>query len=181
MLDQIGNFSAAEIQVFNSSLSKKYLAKNEILIAEGDISKSIYFIEKGSFYQFFYNEKRQEKMITDLHIENEWMFNAESLSSQIPSKVTIQAFEHSEVMELTLENLHKLIAVSQKFLHFNKLFSASDSKTVFYDMNLNPAERYKYMIKTNPRLLQKFPLTIIASYLKIRPETLSRVRANVII
>lgn len=181
MLEPIGNFSDAERQLFNSSLSKKYLAKNEILVAEADVSTSLYFIVKGCFYQFSYSREHHEKVITDLYIENEWMFDAESLSNQIPSKTTIQCFEQSEVLELTLENLHKLIAVSQRFLHFNKLFSIPNPKMIFYDGNLSPAEKYDYLLKTKPQLLQKFPLTMIASYLKIRPETLSRVRAGVII
>lgn len=181
MLEPIGNFSDAERQLFNSSLSKKHLAKNEILVAKGDVSTSLYFIVKGCFYQFLDNREHHEKVITDLYIENEWMFNSESLSNQIPSKTTIQCFEQSEVLELTLENLHKLIAVSQRFLHFNKLFSIPNPKMIFYDGNLSPAEKYGYLLKTKPQLLQKFPLTMIASYLKIRPETLSRVRAGVII
>ena len=85
MLEPIGNFSDAEIQLLNSSLSKKYLAKNEILVAEGDVSTSLYFIVKGCFYQFLDNREHHEKVITDWHIENEWMFNAESLSTQMPS------------------------------------------------------------------------------------------------
>lgn len=181
MLEQIGNFSDAETELFNNSLHTISLAKNEILVAEGEVSKSVYFIVSGSFYQFFMNHEREEKVITDLHVENEWMFNVDSLASQTPSKTALISFEPSEVLELTLEHLHKLIAVSQKFLQFNKLFSLSDSKTVFYDRNLNPAEKYNYILKTRPQLLQVFPLAIIASYLKIRPETLSRVRANVII
>lgn len=181
MLKQLGNFSDVETELLNNSLRKIYLAKNEVLVAEGEVSKSVYFIVKGSFYQFFINQVREGQVITDLHIENEWMFNVESLINQIPLKTTIISFEKSEVLELTLENLHKLIALSQRFLHFNKLFSTPNSKMIFYDENLNPAEKYDYIIKTKPQLLQKFPLTVIASYLKIRPETLSRVRANVII
>lgn len=181
MLKQLGNFSDAETELLNNSLRKIYLAKNEILVAEGEVSKSVYFVVKGSFYQFFTNLDREEEVITDLYIENEWMFNVESLINQIPSKAAIRSFEESEVLELTLEHLHRLIAVSQKFLQFNKLFNLSHFKMVFYDGNLNPAEKYDYIVKTKPRLLQVFPLTMIASYLKIRPETLSRVRANVII
>ncbi len=178
MLEQIGNFSDAEIQLFHKNIGKKFLDKNQILTKEGDISGSLFFIRKGSFYQFYNDEDNEKEMITDLHTENEWVFNIESLVSQIPAKATIKAFEQSEVLELTLEGLHKLIEISQKFLQFNKLLSTGP-KLMFYDQNLNPAEKYDHVLKTKPQLIQIFPLTMIASYLKIRPETLSRIRSRV--
>jgi CRP-like cAMP-binding protein len=179
MLEQFGNFCDAEVQLFKNHIHTRYLNKNEILSKEGDVSTSMFYIVNGSFYQYFYNEAREEEIITDLHIEKDWVFNLQSLVNQQPSKVSIKAFERSEVSELTLENLHKLIAVSQKFLQFNRLLSISNSKIDFYDEQLKPAEKYDLVLKTRPELIQKFPLSLIASYLKMRPETLSRVRANV--
>lgn len=178
MLTQFADFSDAEIQLLNKSICKRYLDKNEIISNKGDVSKSIFFIVKGSFYQFYYNDVREEEIITDLHLENEWVFNLESFVAQAPAKATVKAFERSEVMELTLDNLHALIAVSNKFLQFNKLL-ISNPKLSFFDENMNPTEKYNYILKTRPQLIQTFPLSMIASYLKIRPETLSRIRANV--
>nr|WP_314495878.1 Crp/Fnr family transcriptional regulator [uncultured Chryseobacterium sp.] len=178
MLEQIGIFSDAEIQLFKNNICKKYLDKNQILSKEGDVSRSLFFIEKGAFYQFYKDEDNEKEIITDLYTENDWVFNAESLAGQIPAKVTIKAFEHSEVLEITLEKMHELISVSQRFLQFNKLLITS-SKLIFYDQNLTPAEKYHHLLTTKPQLLQIFPLTMIASYLKIRPETLSRIRSRI--
>ncbi|KFC19620.1 Crp/Fnr family transcriptional regulator [Chryseobacterium sp. FH1] len=177
MLEQFAHFSDVEIQFFNKNICKKYVDKSEILSKEGEVSKSIFFIVKGSFYQSYHNA-REEEIITDLHLENEWAFNLESLVSQKPAKATLKAFERSEVMELTLDSLHTLINISNKFLQFNKLL-ISNPKLRFYDENMNPAEQYNYILKTRPQLIQTFPLSMIASYLKMRPETLSRIRANV--
>ena len=152
--------------------------KNAILSKDGNVSKSIFFIIRGSFYQSYYNNNREEDIITDLHLENEWVVNLESLVNQRPAKTTIKAFESSEVMELTLDSLHTLIEASKKFLQFNKLL-VSNPKLSFYDENMNPTEKYNYILKTRPQLIQTFPLSMIASYLKIRPETISRIRANV--
>ena len=178
MLAQFGNFSDAEVQLFNHHIQTRHLEKNEILSKEGDVSQSIFLIAKGSFYQSYYNHIREEEIITDLHLENEWTFNMESLVKQSPAKATITAFEKSEVMELTLDSLHKLIAISNKFLQFNKLL-ISNPKLSFYDENMTPTEKYNYILKTRPQPIQAFPLSMIASYLKIRPETVSRIRANV--
>ncbi|MCD9855474.1 Crp/Fnr family transcriptional regulator [Epilithonimonas sp. JDS] len=178
MLAEFADFSDAEIQLFNKNICKMKLDKNAVLSKEGTVSKSIFFIVKGSFYKHYHDEKRDEQIIIDLFMENEWVFDHESLISQLPATSTIKAFEHSEVLELTLNSLHHLIKESQKFLQFNKLLSTK-TKMSFFDRNINPAEKYNHLLKTKPRLIQTFPLTMIASYLKIRPETLSRVRANV--
>mgnify|MGYP000008478996 CR=1 FL=1 len=178
MLAEFADFSDAEIQLFNKNTCRMNLDKNAVLSKRGAVSKSIFFIVKGSFYQSYYNPIRDEDIITDLYLANEWVFNTESLVNQKPAKTTIKAFESSEVIELSLDNLHKLIEISNKFLQFNKLLISSP-KLSFYDENMTPAEKYNYILKTRPQLIQTFPLSMIASYLKIRPETISRIRANV--
>ncbi len=178
MLKEFADFSDFEMQLLNKHICKKFVDKNDILSKEGDVCKSISFIVKGSFYQSYYSSIREEQIITDLHLPNEWIFNLESLVKQSPAKARTTAFEKSEVMELTLDSLHKLIAVSNKFLQFNRLLIA-DPKLNFYDENMTPAEKYSYILKTRPQLIQTFPLSMIASYLKIRPETISRIRANI--
>jgi len=180
ILEQFGNFSDDEVQLFNRNLRYKHLSKDETLSKEGEISRSIFFIIKGSFYKQYNDDQRDEEIITDLFLENEWVFDHESLVTQLPATAIIKAFEQSEVLELTLDSLHHLIRESQKFLQFNKLLS-TEAKMSYFDRNMNPAEKYSHLLKTKPRLIQTFPLTMIASYLKIRPETLSRVRSNVTI
>ncbi|WP_295199425.1 cyclic nucleotide-binding domain-containing protein [uncultured Chryseobacterium sp.] len=179
MLEQFGSFSEAEAQLFHTMLIKKSVKKNEMLVVHGEISKSIFFVRKGSFYQSYFSEDCEQAMITDLYTENEWLFNADSLINQTPSRSDITCFADAEVAELTLEKLHQLIAFSPNFLLLNKIFNALSSKIGFYDENMNPAGKYNYILASRPQLLQAFPLSMIASYLKIRPETLSRVRANI--
>lgn len=180
MLEPVGNFSNAEKQLLQNHLSTRNLDKNEVLDPAGTISTSLFYIVRGSFYQYYYHEHLDEEIITDLHIEGEWAINLQSLVMQQPAKANIKAFEKSEVLELTLQDLHELIAISQKFLQFNKLLNTSNLKMDFYNENMSPAEKYKYLLQVKPKLIQTFPLSMIASYLKIRPETLSRVRANVV-
>lgn len=179
MLKQLGNFSDAEMHLLDNYLYTRHLDKNEILDESGSISTSLFYIVKGSFYQYYRNEYVEEEIITDLHVEGEWAINLQSLVMQQPAKATLKAFEKSEVRELKLQDLHELIAVSQRFLQFNKLLNAPNLKMDFYNENMSPAEKYNHLLQTKPQLIQTFPLSMIASYLKIRPETLSRVRANI--
>ncbi|MPT31625.1 MAG: Crp/Fnr family transcriptional regulator [Chryseobacterium sp.] len=177
MLRSLGVFSDFELQLFNQNVEVKTVEKNEILLSEGEISKSIFFIKAGALFQV--QKIDDEEKIIDLNIQNDWVFNFDSLTNQIPSNTIIKAFTKSEVIELKLENLHKLISISQNFLQLNKIFNSLSAKIHIYDSNLNPAEKYNYLLKNKPQIIKIFPLNMIASYLKIRQETLSRVRANV--
>jgi len=176
ILLNIGRFSETEIGLFEKYAIKRSLNKNDVLLKEGEVCQSVFYILSGSFYQF--QTDGTCKNILDLHIQNEWMFNQTSLINQSPSKTSIRAFSKAEVLELDLNSLHKLIATSQAFLQLNRILDRANTRIHFFDYSLSPVQKYNFIMETKPLLLQVFPLKMIASYLKITPETLSRVRAN---
>lgn len=110
MLRSLGVFSDFELELFDQNIEIKTVEKNEILLAEGEISKSVFFIKTGALFQV--QKIDEEEKITDLNIQGDWVFNFDSLTNQIPSNIIIKAFAKSEVVELKLESLHKLISVS---------------------------------------------------------------------
>lgn len=176
VLNKIGQFSHFDCDLFDKYTTRQKLNKNEFLLKEGDICNSFYFVLEGSFIQ--YQIKDIEEKIVDLHLNNEWMFNQDSLTEQIPSKTNIRAFSNSEVLSLTLNGFHYLCSKSQAFLQFGKILNQNKYRTSLYDSSLNPIEKYDFIIKIKPELTSTFPLKLIASYLKLTPETLSRVRAT---
>lgn len=176
ILFAVGQFSDAEIALFEKFITKKTLKKNDILLKEGEICKSVFYILSGSFFQFQTDEITEN--IIDLHLQKEWMFNHLSLIEQSPSKTAIKAFTKSEVIELSLSSLHSLIAKSQAFMQFGRIFNQPNNRIYLYDNSLNPTQKYNYIKEAKPLISQVFPIKMIASYLKIAPETLSRVRAN---
>lgn len=176
ILNSLGQFSNFDIELFEKHTSKKTLNKNEILLNEGEVCKSFYFILSGSFSQF--KNCDINEVIIDLHLQNEWMFNQQSLTEQKPSDTTIKAFSKSEVVELSLNSFHCLCSKSQSFLQFGKILNQSITRTFIFDNSLKPQEKYNYINMSKPQLVKIFPIKMIASYLKIAPETLSRVRAN---
>jgi len=176
ILKEIGEFSPFDMELFGLYTLRKTLGKNETLLKEGEICKSVYYVFSGSFIQ--YQTKDITETIIDLHTQNEWVFNHQSLVEQTTSNTTIKSFEKSEVLELTLTGLHSLISKSQVFLKFASILNQAGNRTHIFDNSLNPAERYEYIKKTKPNLVKVFPVRLIASYLKMAPETLSRVRAK---
>jgi CRP-like cAMP-binding protein len=176
ILNSLGQFSDFDANLFEKHSTKKILNKNEVLLNEGEVCQCFYFILSGSFFQFQTYET--DEVIIDLHLQNEWMFNQQSLTEQTHSNTTIKAFSKSEVIELSLTSFHFLCSKSQSFLQFGKILNQSKNRTFIFDNSLKPNEKYSYINKSKPQLAKVFPIKMIASYLKIAPETLSRVRAN---
>lgn len=176
ILNSIGQFSNLDAALFEKHTVLKTLLKNEILLSEGEICQSFYFIRSGSFSQ--YQTTDTDEAIIDLHLQNEWMFNQQSLTEQTPSNTTIKAFTKAEIIELSLNNFHTLCSKSQAFLQFGKILNQTKERAFIYDNSLKPNEKYNYIKTAKPQLEKVFPIKMIASYLKIAPETLSRVRAN---
>lgn len=173
-LSQFELFSESDYKLVQNELKYRKLSKNEILLDKGEICKSIYYIQSGSFIQ--YHIKEIEKQIIDLHIKNEWFVNHTSFIAQKPSSTTITSFEESEILELSVYSIHKLIETSPVFLILGKILDQAQERTLFFDKCFSPTDKYNYILRNRPALIQKFPLKIISSYLKISPETLSRIR-----
>lgn len=176
ILSRIGQFTSFDTELFEKHSIKRMINKNEILLNEGEVCKSFYFILSGSFSQFQIHDI--DEVIIDLHLQNEWMFNQQSLTTQKPSTTIIKAFSKSEVIDLNLASFHSLCLKSQSFLQFGKILNQSENRTFIYDNSLRPSEKYSYITKVKPQLTRVFPIKMVASYLKVAPETLSRVRAN---
>ncbi|WP_109300022.1 Crp/Fnr family transcriptional regulator [Aquimarina sp. AU474] len=170
-----GDYSPQELELLKNSLEHKILEKDEFLLEKGEVCSCICFVESGAVLQYKINSD-MDQVVIDLNISNDWVINHKSFTSQRPSEYNIKAFEKTTVYILYIESIHRLIAQSQSFLQMGKLLENAVSRIDFFDNNNTPDEKYMFLLKNKPEILQKFPQTLIASYLKITPETLSRVR-----
>ncbi|QTD37599.1 Crp/Fnr family transcriptional regulator [Polaribacter batillariae] len=178
LLKKAGEFSEKESILLKNELQYKKLKKDDYLLEKGNTCSSLSFIISGSFYQYSI-DLELNKNIIDLNVSNDWVINHKSFTTRKPSEYSIQAFEDSSIYELSIDAIHRLIAQSQSFLQMGKVLEESTSRIDFFDNNNTPDEKYNFILKNKPNLLQKFPQKLIASYLKITPETLSRVRKRI--
>jgi CRP-like cAMP-binding protein len=174
-LKTTGYYSDKDILLFEKEVKLRQVQKDEILLLNGEVAKSVFFILKGAIYQYKL-KSGSECNVIDLHIENEWFLNQKSFLSQMPSDYTIGAFTESKLLEVSIDSIHYLIGHSSSFLQLIKIFENSTSRVYFFDNLLTPLQKYQFIFENKPQLLQKFPLKMIASFLKVTPETLSRVR-----
>lgn len=177
-LSKIHPFSNEQLSLFIGQLSFKSLKKRDFLLKEDQISDGIAFILSGSFR--FFKKLDQGELTIKFFIENNWVADLESLLSQQPSKTYIEALEDSEIAFISLLEIHRLMDIHSDFQKLNALvvgltISASYIATI---RSKSPDERYQELLLKHPQWIKRFPQVLIASYLGMTPETLSRVRAR---
>ncbi len=174
-------FSETEIDLFNSYLRPKTLKKKEFLLKEGQLCKSRYFITKGCIRLYYIDHKANEQII-HFGIDNWWITDYESLINKIPSKLCIQATENTKILELPQETFDelcfKLPKIERLFrIIMEKTYIASQ-KRLEYMFSLTGEELYHKFIASNPEFIQRVPQYMIASFLGMTPEFVSKIRAN---
>jgi CRP-like cAMP-binding protein len=175
LLQKTGSFSDKETLLFTRRLQFEVLKKDSFLLKKGAVCSSLSFVVSGCLYQYNIDSDGNENVI-DIHAKNDWVLNHKSFSSRSPSEYHIQAFEDSTLYTLSIDAIHDLIAQSPAFLQLGAILEGATARITFFDNNSTPDEKYQFILDNKSQLLQKFPQKLIASYLKITPETLSRVR-----
>ncbi|QLG44695.1 Crp/Fnr family transcriptional regulator [Costertonia aggregata] len=174
-LNQNGTYSTNELELLEEALEYKTLNKNDFVLKAGEICDSVGFVTNGSFFQYKYDDNGNT-IVSDFYIESDWVINTKSFTSQKPSEYNIQAFKKSSIYFLSIESIHSLIAKSQSFLQMGKVLEAGNSSNTFFKDLKAPDDKYALLLKERPEIIKRFPQKLIASYLNITPETLSRVR-----
>lgn len=168
-----GHYSDSDVMLFANEVKSLRVQKGDMLLNKGEVAKSLYFLLQGTVNQYSIGDN-DSCQILDLHIEGEWFFNQMSFIPQEPSEVIISAFADSWLLEINIESLHFLIVQTQSFLQLNSIINHVTSRLQFFDHSLSPLQKYEFVFKNRPRLLQRYPLKMIASYLKITPGNIEQ-------
>jgi CRP-like cAMP-binding protein len=174
---QLGRFSEEDLNLLTHHLKALSIPKDFRLVKEDRVCQSIYFVAHGSFRHYQITDTGKE-ITQNLYIEKDWVLDYKSFTSQKPSASIIQAMEDSDVLELSIYDLHKLMKTSDVFFQVARIFQFGIEQQETQIQNTTPKERYEFLLAKKPHVIQRFPLKYIASYLGMTPETLSRVRKS---
>ena len=183
LLKYISNHSTTpmtedEIEVIRTVFIPKKIRKHQYFLQAGEVCKYAAFLVKGSMRQYTVDDKGGEH-INRLFIENWWVGDRESHIMLTPSKYNIDAWEDCDLLLLTrtdyMNHLIQIPAINEMMRIIDDNFAITVQKRIT-SLTLPAEERYTELMKINPEFIQRFPQHIIAAYLGIAKETLSRVR-----
>ncbi|MCU0432744.1 MAG: hypothetical protein MUC87_04755 [Bacteroidia bacterium] len=163
------------VELFARHTRIRLAGKGEILLERGRVNQTAFYLIDGCAYQYELNDTGEERII-DLHITGDWVLNHSSFVGQRASEVCIKASSVCRLLEVRMEDIHYLISVSQKFIQLGRILEEVNTRVQYFDRQQTPYGKYEGLMKDRKELFGHFPLKMIASYLKITPETLSRVR-----
>lgn len=160
----------------------KKLRKRQYLLQEGDICKYTVFVEKGSLRSYIIDSKGSEHIL-QFSFEGWWISDLGSFLNGTPSKFNIEALEECELLLVSRPSWELLL---QKIPAFEKFFRILTQKNLIVtqkrlmgNMSETAEEKYRNFMNDHPGCMQRVPQHMIASYLGITKETLSRIRRHI--
>ena len=179
---QTVSISKEALEKLASILVRTEIKKGQNFLNEGDVCKQIGFVQKGLVRQYYYKNKKE--FTVHFSCEGDVFICIESFLRQVPSRLIVEALEntviyglpHDEVLALGAECYE--IEVLYRGLLENSLILSQVKMDMFRMETAN--ERYNRLLREQPEIVKRAPLSHIASYLLMTPETLSRVRANIV-
>lgn len=171
----------SEAAIVISHFRSENFKKKTLLLEEGTISNTQYFVQKGCLRLYIINEKGNEQTL-QFAIENWWITDYMSLQTQRPTHFYIQAVENSEVLAIDIKSLDELLALLPKMeryfrLILQKSFAASQMR-IKYLYTQSAEERYHFFNNLQPEFVQRIPQYMLASYLDFSAEFMSKIRAG---
>lgn len=172
-----------EVEQFRQFLKPKTIQKNDFFIQEGDRAPYLAFVLSGGLYSYSVDEKG-EKHVIQIGLEEHWITDPYSFFSQEKALHTVQALFKTEVLLISKENHDKAcnqlpnierffrLLVQNAYVHLLQRIARISSDTA--------EERYLKLIQSHPNIIQQVPQYYIASYLGIKPQSLSRIRKNLL-
>lgn len=163
------------------SVKLKKLRKRQYFLQEGDVCKYIGFLIKGATRMFSINERGQESILA-FGLENSWIADHESFNQSDCSGYHIEALEDVEMLIMSLSQMSVLMTAIPAFaITFNRYQMQQmiyNQKRINAALSMTAEERYYDLLNCSPQYAQRFSQNMLACYLGVKPETLSRIRKN---
>jgi CRP-like cAMP-binding protein len=174
--------SAEEQAIIKGYLTPKKIRKKQYLLQEGDVCKAIAFVEKGALREYTVDEKGNEH-IFQFALEGWVISDLYSFMTGEPATYHIDALEDSELVLISKSAQEEILKRVPKYETYSRMQLTGAyfamQKRVTALISLPVEERYIYFTKLYPDIVQRVPQHMIASYMGLTPETLSRIRKKI--
>ena len=180
-VSQFTNLSADSKQELSSCLRRLELPKGHILVKQDTVCSFVYFIDSGLTRTYYLKDGKD---VTDwISDENSFACSIISFITRQPDRRTIELLEPSILFALHFNDLETLCSKHHDIENFFRQlvsFGLVQLQQKFDDLHFaNALKRYQTLMTNHPTFIQRVPLGMIASYLGITQETLSRIRSQI--
>lgn len=173
-----GSFEARLRAAFISPGKEITLHKGEFLLREGETERNLYLVESGALRVFYLTAF--DEMVIRFGYKGSLITSLSSFINGTPSEFYIDAIRKTTLRKISKDEVHRIVNESrQNMQSYIGLLEALVTQQIEREVDLlitAPAERLKRVLQRSPNLFQEIPLKYIASYLRMTPETLSRIR-----
>ena len=178
---KISPLSIEESEVIITSMRIKALKKGEYLLKEGQISTNTYFVLEGCIREYILSDG--EEKTTNFISEEQWAISLNSLSPESSAthnwvciEDTVVVVGNEQQAQELFKEFPRLETISRAIMEV--AFAEQKEALASYYTN-SPEQRYRRLLKTRPELVQRIPQYHIASYIGLKPESLSRIRKRI--
>jgi len=180
-IEQKVSLNIADKEIITDFFIKKRLRKKQYLLQEGDVCKYLSFVAKGLVRTYNVDEKGDEHMSV-FGWEGWWISDFNSFLSAVPALFNIDAIEDSELFLISRSDYDAItIKVPVMDRYFRILFQNSlvtKERRLMSSITHTAEQKYVQLLDSNPEIVNRIPQNMVASYLGIAPETLSRIKRN---
>lgn len=156
--------------------------RGDFLLQPGEVCKYVYFIVEGCL-QVFVADKNGNESTREFYVEEQWTTDIFGFQNQLPSTEFIRCAEPCRLLRIHYNSFQQLSAAVPQFAAiYKQILEVSYNNTV-YRVNtltsLDALDRIKWMMENKPKIMARLSSKLVASYLGISAETLTRLKSKI--
>lgn len=175
------DISDEEFEFAKTLFLPKKLRRKRFLLQDGDVCKYTIFVEKGLLRSFTIDDKGNEHIL-QFSMQGWWASDLYSFLTSEPSAYNIEALEDSELLLITKSSWDELLKKVPTFERYFRILIQNNliatQRRLMGSLSETAEEKYERLVAESPSLLQRVPQHMIASYIGMTRETLSRIRSQ---
>jgi len=164
-----------------AAVRERRVKKNQFIVHEGAVQKCTNFLNQGSMRTYFIDTNGQEHIV-QFAIEGWWISDLQSFIMQVPATFNVQAIEDCDILELPFESLEMLYEKVPKMERYFRVITqrafVSFQQRVVQNISMSAEDRYLAFKSKYPKIELRIPQRLIASYLGISAEFLSKIKSR---
>jgi len=179
-IEEVVSLTDEEWKVISQSFEYRSLKKHQFLIQQGGSVDCEFWIIEGLVKAYFIDEKGKEHIL-QFAMENYWVSDHYAFQYDLPADLNLDCLENSEFFCLSKENRERMCFQFSKMANFFRIKGhygyVNLQERILSFLTQTAEERYERLLDRKPELIQRVPKKLLAAYLGVSRETLSRLKA----